>query len=251
MNTQRPLSGALIIVIVGAGLGIGYNVLHPKSIPWKGEAKKTVTLETADGPVTLDPPPEREEREHKLDPPRTEMVPDEQPTSTPEGEDQQMAPSGGDAPPRTAPVESTPPPPGRGENQQMTPATPDPPKDLYADIPESEYPIEISTTQAKDLYDRGGLLILDARELEEYSGGHIKGAQAAPSDEMVGNIDWLDRTSSDPRPILVYCDGGDCELSLNLGFELSQSGHRKVLVYKDGFDAWTEAGHPVSTGEAP
>jgi len=256
MNTQRPLSGALIIVIVGIGLGIGYNTLHPKPIPWKGETKKTVTLETADGPVTLDPPPGREEREHKLDPPRTQMVPTEEPTSAPEGETQQMVPSEGSEPSRSIPVESNPvqsnpAPSGRGENQRMTPATPDPPKDLYADIPESEFPIEVSTAQAKDLYDRGGLLILDARELEEYAGGHIKGAQAAPSDEMVGNIDWLDRTSGDPRPILVYCDGGDCELSLNLGFELSQSGHRKVLVYKDGYEAWSEAGHPVSTGETP
>ena len=176
------------------------------------------------------------------------MVP-ERVGSVPVGEPQQNPPS--TEPDEASPVQSNPAPSGRGENQQMTPATPDPPRDLYADVPESEYPIEISTVQAKDLYDRGGLLVLDAREHEDYAGGHIKGAQAAPADEMVGDIDWLDMTSSDPRPILVYCDGGDCELSLNLGFELSQSGHRKILVYKDGYEAWSKAGHPVSTGETP
>jgi rhodanese-related sulfurtransferase len=250
MNTQRPLSGALVIVIVGIGLGIGYNTLHPEPVPWKGEAKKTVTLETATGQVILDPPPGREEREHKLDPPRTQMVPEEQ-ASPPQGGAQGMSPTEGSEPSRSTPVESNPPPPGRGENQQMTPATPDSPKNLYADIPESEYPIEISTAQAKDFYDRGGLLVLDAREHEDYAGGHIKGALAAPADEMVGDIDWLDKTSVDPRPILVYCDGGDCEVSLNLGFELCQSGHRKILVYKDGYEAWSKAGHPISTGETP
>lgn len=250
MSMQRPLSGALIIVMVGIGLGIGFNTLHPKPVSWKGEKKKTVTLETAIGEVTI--APGRIDREHKIDPPRTRMVPDKEPATLPEGEDRQMAPSDGPEPSRSASSENTEPPSGRGENQRMIPVpTPEPAQDLYADIPESDFPIEISTAKAKELFDRGGLLVLDAREHEDYAGGHIKGALTAPADEMVGDIDWLDKTSSDPRPIMVYCDGGDCELSLNLGFELSQSGHRKVLVFKDGYAAWSEAGHPVSTGDTP
>ena len=127
----------------------------------------------------------------------------------------------------------------------------EPADDRYADVPESEFPAEVHLTQAKTLYDRGGLLVLDARETGEYALGHIKGALAAPADDMMGDVDWLDRMAKDPRPIMVYCDGGDCELSMNLGFELSLSGHRRVLVFMDGYPAWKDAGYPVETGDTP
>jgi rhodanese-related sulfurtransferase len=125
------------------------------------------------------------------------------------------------------------------------------PSRLHADIPESEFPIEIGIERAKPIYDRGGILVVDAREHDEFTEGHISGAHSAPYDEHAGNVEWLDSTAADPRPILVYCGGGDCELSLNLAFELTQSGHRRVMVLKDGFPAWKEAGYPVEQGEMP
>ena len=51
--------------------------------------------------------------------------------------------------------------------------------------------------------------------------------------------------------LLVYCGGGDCELSLDLGFALSQAGHRRVLIFEEGYTAWEEAGYPTRTGDAP
>jgi rhodanese-related sulfurtransferase len=123
--------------------------------------------------------------------------------------------------------------------------------DAFGDIPESEYPIEIGLAKTKELYDRGGLVILDARETEEYAEGHLRGAQSAPGDVVAGDLAWLERMSQEPRPILVYCGGGDCELSINLGFELTRSGHRRVLVFKDGFPPWKDAGYPVDEGAAP
>jgi rhodanese-related sulfurtransferase len=200
------------------GLGIGYNLLHPKPLPWKAEPRKTVTLEDAAG--VLDPPAERTERPQKMDPPPTEMTPVKQPDTR-----TQMTP--------------------------VEPSDPPPTPDLYADIPESQFPIEIGLAKVKEFYDRRGLLILDAREPDEFAEGHLQGAMSAPADAMMGDVDWLDATAKDPRPIMIYCDGGDCELSLNLGFELTQSGHRKVLVFTDGFLAWKEAGYPTETGETP
>jgi rhodanese-related sulfurtransferase len=122
---------------------------------------------------------------------------------------------------------------------------------LYADIPESEFPIEIRGPEAKRFYDRGGLLVLDAREQVEYEEGHIRGALCAPVDDVVADLEWLDRTAADPRPIMAYCGGGDCEISLDLALEITRAGHRRVLVLLDGYGGWKEAGYPVSRGEAP
>ena len=126
-----------------------------------------------------------------------------------------------------------------------------PKTDLYADVPGSEYPVEVRIAKAKQLYDRGGLLVLDSREHAEYVEGHIMGAVLADADKVVADLEWMETTAADPRPILVYCDGGDCELSLDLGFEIARAGHRKVLVFVDGYPAWEEAGYPVATGDTP
>jgi rhodanese-related sulfurtransferase len=124
-------------------------------------------------------------------------------------------------------------------------------KNLYADVPPSEYLIEVGLAKAKELYDRGGLLVLDAREKAEFEEGHIRGAVSAPYDDVAGDLAWLERLGADTRPILCYCGGGECELSHDLGSELTRAGHRKVLVLKDGYPAWEEAGYPVEKGGAP
>jgi len=124
-------------------------------------------------------------------------------------------------------------------------------KGTYDDLDESEFPREISLARAKSFYDRGGLLVLDARDRTEYAMGHIKGAVFTPHDEKVADVAWLDEMARKPNPILIYCDGGDCELSLNLGFAIAESGHRKVMVLTEGYPAWEDAGYPTATGDLP
>ena len=53
------------------------------------------------------------------------------------------------------------------------------------------------------------------------------------------------------RPIVVYCSGGDCELSMNLAKLMLENGKRKVLVYEGGFPEWQGAGMPVAKGANP
>jgi rhodanese-related sulfurtransferase len=235
MNAERPVTGAALLVLVGIGLGIGFNVLHPDPLPWKAQPKKTVTLDEAGVAETVAQLVEGEtERETPADPragQRTTPAEPEPPT------DVAATPT----PTKPAAAKTTTPGP-EGESAAT---------DLYSDIPESEFPIDVGLAKAKELYDRGGLLVLDSREHEDFAAGHVKGAVAAHADEMMGDLEWLDKTAKDPRPILVYCDGGDCELSLNLSFELTQSGHRKVMVFTDGFPAWKDAGYPVEIGDMP
>jgi rhodanese-related sulfurtransferase len=150
--------------------------------------------------------------------------------------------------PRPEPGEAAAPPPGLAADPPGEAATGSP-EELYADIPSSEFPIEVTLDEGKAFWDRGGLLVLDAREADEYGEGHIQGAELAPMDLVVGDLEWLDRMAAEPRPIMVYCGGGDCELSLDLAFAINETGHRRVMVLTDGYPAWEEAGYPVVKGD--
>ena len=53
------------------------------------------------------------------------------------------------------------------------------------------------------------------------------------------------------RPIVVYCGGGACELSINLSRVLIEGGKRRVLIYEAGYPEWESAGYPVAKGPNP
>jgi len=52
------------------------------------------------------------------------------------------------------------------------------------------------------------------------------------------------------KPIIIYCGGGTCELSMNLAFALVDAGKKKVLVFMGGWPEWQASGFPVATGAA-
>lgn len=294
MDMRKPLAGALLLIVIGAALGIGYNLLSPRPLPWKGKKMVAVTLEDAEHPAgsgsggaeaaTPSATPGTEAQnpaastqpgdigaatagtegaQMQREPAASSSEPAAAASEQPAADASEPAagtsePAGGASRTETAAASTAP--ASQGQTQDPSPRAekqfkPTDPslgrEDLYKDIPESEYPIEIHLAKAKDFYDRGGLLVLDARDLSEYEEGHIKGAVDAPTDEKIADLDWMQATAKDPRPIMVYCSGGDCELSMTLGFEIAHTGHRRVLVFEDGYPAWKDAGYPTATGDTP
>jgi 3-mercaptopyruvate sulfurtransferase SseA len=59
-----------------------------------------------------------------------------------------------------------------------------------------------------------------------------------------------DTLESAPR-LIVYCDGGDCELSHDLALLLKENGHRAVQLFTGGVTGWTEAGKELKEGSEP
>ena len=238
-----------MIVAAGIGLGLGYNALSPEPIPWVAKEKPLATLEDSlllDSTATSTPRPEIIEleapettsvdRRHITpDPVQTEIGIVDTGTSTWRSKaETTVATDTFSAGPAT-----------------YTAPTPPAPTSSYSGIPESEEPVRITLSQAKRLHDSGSVLILDARDPPEYAEGHIQGAASAPTDEKVSDIGWLEQTAKDPRPIIVYCGGGDCTLSIELANELLRTGHRRVLIFEEGFPAWQDAGYPVQEGSSP
>jgi 3-mercaptopyruvate sulfurtransferase SseA len=116
------------------------------------------------------------------------------------------------------------------------------------EIPALDRPIEIQLAAVKQYVDAGAAVVIDAREAEEYAAGHIPGALAFSYDEATGDPERLARLAASREPLIVYCGGGTCELSLSLAWELIFAGHTRVTVFMGGFPEWQAAGFPVERG---
>jgi len=119
------------------------------------------------------------------------------------------------------------------------------------DIPDVGRPIQIQTSKVKAFFDAKAATIIDAREPAEYAEGHIPGAINLPYEQVVTDTERLENFDAQGRPIIVYCGGGTCEVSMNLGFSLVSAGKKKVLVYMGGWPEWVTSGYPVAKGATP
>jgi rhodanese-related sulfurtransferase len=106
----------------------------------------------------------------------------------------------------------------------------------------------INITEAKGLYDLG-MQFFDARVQEEFDEGHVKGAIIMdPTDDAIvaskSKPEVLKRF--DPRlPVVIYCNGGDCDSSQLIGLILRRWGFSNVNVFEEGYPLWLNSGHPI------
>jgi rhodanese-related sulfurtransferase len=107
-------------------------------------------------------------------------------------------------------------------------------------------PEEINNVaRAKEIFDNGNVLFVDARSQENYEDGHIPGAVSLPAGQFDDQIDsFLKRHSTDTR-IVTYCSGRTCEDSHHLARLLSAVGFTDVSVFIDGFPSWEAQGFPI------
>ena len=102
-------------------------------------------------------------------------------------------------------------------------------------------PVMIDLVIAKTFYDQG-VLFIDARDDKEFREGHIAGSKLAPA-----NPGEILRWATEDDPVVTYCSGGECDLSMNLANELMGEdwGFARVFVFDGGLPQWIEAGYPV------
>jgi rhodanese-related sulfurtransferase len=116
------------------------------------------------------------------------------------------------------------------------------------EFPRVGRPVQFDLSAVKAYYDEGAALIVDARDPAEFAEAHIPGAINVPYDSAASDPALLESVDSGGRPVIVYCGGGTCEISIKLADELFFAGHERVAVYMGGFPEWVEAGHPVESG---
>jgi len=237
----------LVLVLTGCALGVGYNALQwvsnpSRAVPWMRAERRVVSLAAADTlpkapPAVVTPPPAQPvparpqpAKPAATRPATTKTTPQSAPAK-PEAEHAAPATPGAAAPaaPTAAPASAA----------------------ALPEIPDSRSPVEVGTDIVRRLYDGKAALFVDARSAADYAQGHIAGAINLPFDDVFKDPSRARALDAGGRPIVTYCDGGDCDLSRNLAFSLLDAGQHRVLVFTGGIPAWKDAGGAIHTGDAP
>ena len=231
-HVRATVRGVVSIVVAGLALGALHNSLGlasrpPRGLAWVKHADEAASLEAlqrvgvkpvpTDGVVTLDS------------------------IATPAPRIAKPAPVA--ATPSKA---ATPPPAAPATPPTSTPTVA--PASVLPVIPDVDRPIKLELASLKKLYDAVAVLVVDARDANEYADGHIAGAINLPYNDASGDPSRIERLGEAGRPIAVYCSGGACELSMDLAKLMLEHGRKRVLVYEGGYPEWQAAGYPVAGG---
>lgn len=109
---------------------------------------------------------------------------------------------------------------------------------------EANEPKNISLKEALKLHE-ANVIFIDARDTEDFLNGHIQKAKNIPFNEFEKYEKMLSSIPKD-EPLVAYCGGSDCELSILLGNKLALMGYNKVFIFFGGWNSWTEAKYPIS-----
>lgn len=109
----------------------------------------------------------------------------------------------------------------------------------------------VSLDEAKKLWSAGATFFLDARAPADYEAGHIANAFNLPVEEFDQHYPQVAAMLGPDMPIVVYCDGVDCELSHRLAAMLRQRNYKTVRILVNGWTTWHNAGLPTTTGANP
>jgi rhodanese-related sulfurtransferase len=95
---------------------------------------------------------------------------------------------------------------------------------------------------------------LDARRSAEYVEGHVNGAWCLPvwESDFSEKLQRFDMAGHPMKaPVVIYCEGGDCQDSNLLASKLYVLGYRNLLIYKEGYPDWVAKKRPVKNGDKP
>ncbi len=101
----------------------------------------------------------------------------------------------------------------------------------------------ISVTEATTLINREDGVVLDVREANEWSTGHIPNARHIALGQLAGRLSELDKFKG--KPVVVCCASGN--RSSSACGALRRAGFERVYNLAGGIGAWSEAGLPVTT----
>lgn len=101
----------------------------------------------------------------------------------------------------------------------------------------------ISVTEATMLLNREDAVVVDVRETNEWSAGHITNARHISLAQLDKRLSEIDKFKE--RPVIVCCASGN--RSSSACGTLRKAGFQRVYNLAGGIGAWTDAGLPVTT----
>ncbi|NMM27022.1 MAG: rhodanese-like domain-containing protein [Glaciimonas sp.] len=106
-------------------------------------------------------------------------------------------------------------------------------------------PTTVDVKQGAALQSRGALLI-DVREANEYTEGHVPGSTLIPLGQLQQRLPEIAGYKN--QPVAVICRSGS--RSAKAVKLLEQAGFSAAVNVEGGMNAWRKAGLPVVTGAA-
>ncbi len=103
----------------------------------------------------------------------------------------------------------------------------------------------ITLSDAKDLFESGTALFIDSRHEYDYKQGAVRGAVNLPLSDFDARHSILENIPKDKK-IVVYCNGEQCNSSIELAAKLAERGFTNVNIFFGGWQEWSSAGLPVS-----
>jgi rhodanese-related sulfurtransferase len=98
---------------------------------------------------------------------------------------------------------------------------------------------------AKQIYDSGKAVFVDARSHEDFKNGHIKGAESLTLGQFNHLIGAFRKKYPSDTFIVTYCSGRTCDDGHRLEQLLFDHGYVDVSVFIDGYQGWKAEGFPI------
>ncbi|MGD2295118.1 MAG: rhodanese-like domain-containing protein [Candidatus Aminicenantes bacterium] len=116
-------------------------------------------------------------------------------------------------------------------------------------ISSEEYPSIsfITLVEAEDLFSFNEALFIDSREEQAFQEGHIVGAVNIPYEDGGDTRLLAELSIPKEKPLVVYCDGSECQSSIALARRLHEEGFTAIKVFFGGWEEWLKQGLPITT----
>jgi len=105
-------------------------------------------------------------------------------------------------------------------------------------------PQMIELAEAQRLFEAGNALFIDSRHEFDYNLGHIKGAMNIPLKDFDARVAELSALPKN-NIIIVYCDGADCNSSIEFASKLFVAGYSSVKIFFGGWREWNASQLPT------
>jgi len=100
---------------------------------------------------------------------------------------------------------------------------------------------QLGTLEVTRLMNQGGTLVLDIREGEDYSSGHLPRARHIPLSQLSNRVDEIGKFKE--KAVIVTCRTGARAGAASR--VLKQAGFKNVFELRGGVNAWQQASLPV------
>lgn len=106
----------------------------------------------------------------------------------------------------------------------------------------------VGLSEARDVFESGSALFLDARPPEEYAESHLPGALNLPAGEFDEYFARVVERVEEAERVIIYCDGVECSDAVEVAERLVEFGFSDICVFEPGWRAWLDAGGPTAEG---